>query len=438
MSTNDPTKTTEKLLRSLKAQLADAGKTFSKWLSAGTAMTKLIRQLEKMPEAVYELDSAMESLYRATNAAGSSYGEFLDSAAASAHSLGTSLSGLIRQTAAFAGMGFSLTDAAELAKSASVYANIAGTESAAAASHITSALQAFGLEASGSLSVVDKLGRLGKEFTVGADALGSGLSKSASSLAAAGTGLDQSLAMLAAASGQDASGFGSFLDVSAMRLLGMRDSLAALGEEASETAGSIQGVQKQVLRYTGGKVNTLGGMGQLRDYYDIMEDISRVYDGLSATNRAGLDEVLFGKRHMEQGQALLQAFQSGQVQKALEASSHSDGFAMQEQERCMESLEAKTRQFEAAFQSLSSTLLGSGLLQWFVDFGTGGVQALDAIAGKLGTLGTLGAGAGLFTGLKNVGSPKMFGHSVVLNIPTVCRSCRIRQFRAHRPCGTWV
>ncbi len=420
MSTNDSTKTIEKLLRNLKGQLTDAGKTFSKWLSANTAMTGLIRQLKKMPGAVYELDSAMTRLCQATNAAGSSYKQFLDSAAASAHTLGVSLSGLIRQTAGFAEMGFSLADAAELAKSVSVYANISGADSASAASHITGALRAFHMEASGSLSIVDKLGRLGKEFAADANALGSGLSQSASSLAAAGAGLDQSLAMLAAASGQDASGFGDFLNVSAMRILGMKDGLAALGEEVRETAGSIRQVQEQVSRHTGGKVNILDGMGQLRNYYDIMGDISRIYDGLSASGRAGLDEILFGKRHMEEGEALLQAFQSGQIQKALEAVSHSDGFAMGEQERWLESLEAKTGQFEAAFQSLSSTILGSGLLRWFVDLGTGGVRALDAVAGRLGTLGTIGTGAGLFAGLKNVGSPKMFGRNVVLNIPTVC------------------
>ena len=50
---------------------------------------------------------------------------------------------------------------------------------------------------------------------------------------------------------------------------------------------------------------------------------------------------------------------------------------MQEQERWMESLEAKTAQFEAAFQKLSNTILNSNLVKFFVDLGTSGVGVLD-------------------------------------------------------------
>lgn len=65
---------------------------------------------------------------------------------------------------------------------------------------------------------------------------------------------------------------------------------------------------------------------------------------------------------------------------------------MKEQERWLESLEAKTKQFEAAFQSLSSTILESKLLKWFIDFGTGSVRALDAVTSTIGSLGTIGVG----------------------------------------------
>ena len=40
-------------------------------------------------------------------------------------------------------------------------------------------------------------------------------------------------------------------------------------------------------------------------------------------------------------------------------------------------------------------------------------------------------GTELFTKFKNVGSPKMFGLNIVLNIPTVCQFCWIQQFMAY-------
>jgi TP901 family phage tail tape measure protein len=188
----------------------------------------------------------------------------------------------------------------------------------------------------------------------------------------------------------------------------MKGELEMLGEEVDETVDSISKVQTQILNRTGGKVNIFDDMGNFRDYYDIMEDIAEVYDDLNDPDKADLTEILFGKQRGNQGAALIQAFQSGQIQKALEATLNAAGSAIQEQERWLESLEAKIQQFEVAFQSLSSTVLDSGLLKWFVDFGTDTVKVLDTVVDKFGSLGTIGLGAGLFAGFKNVGGDKMY------------------------------
>ena len=136
-----------------------------------------------------------------------------------------------------------------------------------------------------------------------------------------------------------------------------------------------------------------------------MEDIAGIYDTFSASDRNSLADILFGSsdKARKQGATLIESFQSGQVQKALEASLNAQGSAMEAQEKWLGSLEAKTQQFEAAFQSLSNTVLDSGMLKWFLDLGTGGVKALDALADQLGSftaLSTIGSG---IAGAKNLG-----------------------------------
>ena len=96
-----------------------------------------------------------------------------------------------------------------------------------------------------------------------------------------------------------------------------------------------------------------------------------------------------------------------QANNALNTSLNSSGSAYQEQERWMDSLQAKTAQFDAAFQSLSNTVLDSDLLKFFVDLGTTGVKTFDDLVKAITPLGTLGLGIGLFTGLKNVGEHRM-------------------------------
>lgn len=386
-------------------KLKQAWGKFGGWgFATGTMMT-LFNQLRRIPKEVYEIDTAMTNLYKVTDETSSKYNQFLDSASDSAHELGRSISSLVEQTANWAKLGFSLDEAEQLAKISSIYANVGEVDNDTAVSDMVTAMKAFNIEASDSITIVDKLNKLGNEYATSAAALGDGLSRSASAMATSGTDINKTLAMLTGGTEitQNASEFGNFLKVGSMRIRGMKGDLEALGEEVDETVDSISKVQTQILNRTGGKVNIFDDMGNFRDYYDIMEDIAEVYDDLNDPDKADLTEILFGKQRGNQGAALIQAFQSGRIQKALEATLNAEGSAMQEQERWLESLEAKTQQFEAAFQSLSSTVLDSSLLKWFVDFGTGTVSTLDTIIDKFGTLNTMTTIGGGIAGAKGLG-----------------------------------
>ena len=112
-----------------------------------------------------------------------------------------------------------------------------------------------------------------------------------------------------------------------------------------------------------------------------------------------------GKRQGNIVSALMTNFDT--ARRATETAINSEGSAMKEQETYLSSLEAKTQQFEATFQSLSNTVLDSDLLKFFVDLGTTGVSALDSLINKLGSLGTIGLGAGLLASFKGAGRVKI-------------------------------
>ncbi len=386
-------------------KLKQAWEKFGGWgFATGTMMT-LVNQLRRIPKEVYEIDTAMTNLYKVTDETNSKYNQFLDSSSKSAQELGRSISSLVEQTANWAKLGFSLDEAEQLAKISSIYANVGEVDNNTAVSDMVTAMKAFNIEASDSITIVDKLNKLGNEYATSAKDLGDGLSRSASAMATAGTDINKTLAMLTGGTEitQNASEFGNFLKIGSMRIRGMKGELEELGEEVDETVDSISKVQTQILNRTGGKVNIFDDMGNFRDYYDIMKDISNVYNDLSDPDKADLTEILFGKQRGNQGAALIQAFQSGQIQKALEATLNAEGSAMQEQERWLESLEAKIQQFEAAFQSLSTTILDSNLLKWFVDFGTGTVKVIDTVIDKIGSLGTISTIGGGLLGAKGQG-----------------------------------
>lgn len=377
---------------------------FTMWTSATYIVMRAIRVGKDMVKNVKEIDTAMTSLYKVTDETSSRYNKFLDSASDKAKELGRSVSSLVEQTAEWAKRGYSLGEAEELAKTSSIYANVGEVDDETAVSDITTAMKAFNIEANESITIVDKLNNLGNKYATSSADLGEGLTKSASALKLAGNDINQSLAMITGGTEitQNASEMGNAIKVMSMRIRGMKGELEALGEE-SEGIESISKIQTQILNQTQGAVNIFKDNGDFKSTYEIIEGIAKVYDKLSQTDQAALLETIAGKQRGNQIAALIQSFQSGQAQKAYADAIESSGSAMREQERWLESLEAKTQQFESAWQSLSNTFLDSGLLKGLVDLGTIGVKALEGLVDTFGSLGTVGIGAGLFAGIKNIG-----------------------------------
>ena len=59
-------------------------------------------------------------------------------------------------------------------------------------------------------------------------------------------------------------------------------------------------------------------------------------------------------------------------------------------------------------EHLSSTVVESDLIKFFVDLGTTGVKAIDGLVNALTPLGTAAGIGGIVAGFKNVGQAKMW------------------------------
>lgn len=192
---------------------------------------------------------------------------------------------------------------------------------------------------------------------------------------------------------QNSAELGNALKVLSMRIRGMKGQLEELGEEY-ENVESISKIQTQILNRTNGAVNIFDDVGNFRATYDIIKDIAKVWDDISQTEQADLIEIIAGKQRGNQIAAILQAFQSGQIEKAYEDSVNSEGSAFEEQERWLTSLDAKLQQFQAAFQALSQTVMNSDFLKGLVETGTSLVSILDTLIQKFGGISTILAGIG--------------------------------------------
>lgn len=401
-------------------KIKQGAQSFSMWFGTTNIIMKALSIGKDVVKNVKEIDSAMTNLYKVTEETDSRYDRFLESASKKAKELGRSVSSLVEQTAEWAKRGYSIDDAEKLAETSSIYANVGEVDDATAVSDITTALKAFNIEAKNSIDVVDKLNALGNKYATSSADLGEGLKKSASALALAGNDINQSLAMITGGTEitQDASEMGNAIKVLSMRLRGQKGKLEELGEE-SEGIESISKIQTQILNLTKGSVNIFKDDGSFKSTYEIIKGIAKVWEDISKTDQAALLEIVAGKQRGNQIAALIQSFQSGQAEKAYADAVNSEGSAMQEQERWLESIEAKTQQFEASWQSLSKTFLDSDIVKDFVDFGTGAVNILESIIDKVGGLNAVIGGAGLFAGIKGIGSVKSSLPEIMATIPQI-------------------
>lgn len=179
----------------------------------------------------------------------------------------------------------------------------------------------------------------------------------------------------------------------------MKGELQELGED-TEGIESISKIQTQILNLTNNKVNIFDSNNNFKSTYEILKEISEIYFDLSDTSRADLTEILFGKNRANQGTAILQAFQSGQIQAAYDAATHAAGSAQAEFDKWSESIEAHINNFQEAWQNLSKDLIDSDLLKNAIDFGTSAVDILDAIIDKAGLLSTAIGGITLVSAFK--------------------------------------
>lgn len=366
--------------------------------------------LNQMYQEVVAVDSAMTNLYKVTDKTSATYDKFLSNAGTNAKSLGRDISGYITQVSEWAKLGYSMNSSSELAKISSIYSNVGEVDDKTAVSDLVTVMKAYQMDDSRAIDIVDMLNELGNNYATDSASLGTGLSKMASTMALSNVSLEKSLAVLTGGVEitQDADALGNAIKVSVLRMRGQKGALEDIGEYADDVE-SVSKMQTQILNMTKGAVNIMDSADptSFRDWYDVMEDISEVLPKLEQTDQANLIETLFGKNRANQGQAIIQAFQSGQIQKAYKTALTAEGSAMKEQERWLDSIEAKTQQLSAAFQELSITAINSDFAKGLLDFGTGGLEIITQLIDKFGTFKTLitSIGGGLLTS-KGLGKTK--------------------------------
>lgn len=360
-------------------------KQYSVYFGASTMVFRLISAIREGINDIKEFDRAMVELKKVTDETSATYKRFADNAAETSARIGTTIIDLVNSTADFARLGYSMQEAARLAEAAGIYMNVAdGIESIDVASEdLISTMKAFGIEAPNAMGIVDKFNETGNNFAISSAGVGEALKRSAAALAAAGNDINESIGLVVAANTvvQDPDVVGTALKTLSMRLRGTKTEMEEAGLETDGMAESISQLRDKLLALSHQKVDILEDNNTYKDTTEIIREMAGAWSEMTDMERAAATELMGGKR---QGNILSSMIENWDVaEEAINGAMNAEGSAVAENEKYLDSIEGKTKQFTNAVQVMWKNLISSDLVKFIIDVGTGMVHLFDTWYGKI-------------------------------------------------------
>lgn len=355
---------------------------FGGWSLVTKSMMSVFRMFKDMVSSVRDLDSAMTELKKVTNETDATYNRFIDTASNMSQKIGASLSDTVNATADFARLGYTIDEATALAEAALVYKNVGdGIEDISEASEsIISTIKAFeqfGVSAENAMEIVDKFNEVGNNFAISSQGIGIALQKSASSMATANNNLEETIALITAMNSvvQNPEIVGTALKTVSMYLRTAKTEAEEAGESTDGMANSVSELRDQILTLTDNAVDIMIDDSTFKSTYQIMKELSSVWDTLADVDQSNILELIGGKRNATAVTSLLTNFED--AERALVSANNASGSAIAENEKRLDSINGKLDLMTAKFDTLSKNLIDSGIIKIIISIGNSLLDMLN-------------------------------------------------------------
>ena len=355
------------------------------------ALSKFLSAISPAIDYVRELDASLTDLKQATGASDEELKQLFIDSENIAKGLNTTTKEIINQTTWWKNLGYNIKDAQTLAKNTSILSALSpglGTEKAA--SSLLNTIKAFELEPDNSLdSVISKINITGQNSGLSNTGITDMLSQTSSAMAEAGNTLDETIA----------------LGASAMKITGSADTASDI---LNSITGNIQDNGPVISELTktpempdGISLFTDETNETYKTTYRILSDIASVWEQLDSGSQTELISTVSGGENIQPVTQLIESFDTARQSVIL--MSDSAGSAMQSINESTDGLNAKLNTLSETGAGIAQNLFGEKDMETATDAVNALGNALEWITGKIGLFGTMAAGAGLISGIKNIG-----------------------------------
>lgn len=371
----------------------------------------IFRYGQQAVSTITELDTALVDLKKTTSMSSSELENFYYDSNEVAKQMGVSTEEIINQASAWSRLGFSTKDAStEMAKLSAQFAAISpGMDLDTATDGLVSTMKAFNIDVEDAQrEISDNINRIGNTAATSNDEIVDMLTRSSAAMSAANNTLEETIALETAAVEitRNAETTGTSFKTLAMRIRGYDEETEQLSEDLENISGDIADLTKTA--------KTPGGISLFSDKekqtykstYQILKEISEIWDDLTDKDQAQLLEKLAGKRGGQVVAGLLSNFSA--AEKAMKEMDQAAGSSDAEMSIIQESLEYKINALKETWVGTVQDILDRGDIGTIVDGLTKISEAIGFVTSNLGILKTAALGVAGYLSFKNVGILELY------------------------------
>ena len=279
--------------------------------------------------------------------------------------------------------GFNDSDAATLAKTATMFQNVSDEAISAgdSASFIIAQMKAFGIEAGNAEHIIDAVNAVSNNYAVSSGQLAKTLGNMSAALSVGNNSFEESLGLLTA--GTEVTRNASKVS---RALVSIQSRLNQVIDESSSTGQALTEWYKKH------NIAILDQQGQLRSLYDVLTDVAEIWPELTKNEQAYYLNQQAGANQSQNLAAILSNFDT--AAKATATAVNSAGSAMKENEAYAESLDFQTNVLKADFQDLANNVIDKQLISALLTLGDAFLKAANTGLGTFITKVGLLAGTG--------------------------------------------
>lgn len=320
----------------------------------------LIRQAaNNAVNSVKELNQSLTNLRIVTNSSEAEAQNYMTTYNSMARELGATTTEVADAATDWLRQGKSISETNQLIQDSIKLSKVGMIDSASATTYLTSALNGFKLEASQASDVVDKLAKLDSSAAVTASGLAEGMARTANTARDAGVSMDELLAYLATigeVTQKSMSSVGESLKTVFTRMSNVKLGKVNFTDENGEveTLSDVETVLNQL------DIKLRATNNEFRDFSDVLAEVGSKWTNYSDVQQAAIAKSFAGVRQQENFRVLMNNFDK--VKKYTDLAANSAGSAEQKFGAYLDSIEAKSKSLQAAFEGLANNTISSDVV----------------------------------------------------------------------------